>query len=341
MLFRSGTYQAAVIASASYCDDVEFTVDVDVEVIKNTPDITTKPSATSITYGQTLSESTLSGGVASVNGSFAWRDSSLVLTAGTHNVNVRFSPTDSTNYETKDITIFVIVKKATPSILTNPIATAVTYPANVADSVLSGGSATVPGTFTWINGTQTVVAGTNSHLVTFTPTDSVNYNSVTASVPLITNKNAPTITEKPSVTIIKYIKSSAVRITKVKNKKQYVKLTYSRLNDVDGYEIQYSNKKNFKKKWVLNTTNKKVKITRKALIRKSNQGVLSVSFSKKSRISAMIGMKYLNKKVKINRRSWNKNSKIFMHLRAYKLVNGKKIYSKWSSTVKTKSYWNS
>ena len=78
-------------------------------VAKGTPTITTAPSATAITYGQTLASSTLSGGVGSVPGTFAFTTSSTAPNAGTQSVSVTFTPTDTANYNTVTTNINITV----------------------------------------------------------------------------------------------------------------------------------------------------------------------------------------------------------------------------------------
>jgi hypothetical protein len=65
-----------------------------------TPTVTTWPTASGITYGQALSDSTLTGGAASVSGSFAFTAPSTVPPAGTYSASVTFTPTDLTSYTT-------------------------------------------------------------------------------------------------------------------------------------------------------------------------------------------------------------------------------------------------
>ena len=65
---------------------------------------------------------------------------------------------------------------------------------NVASSTLSGGMASVPGTFSWTTSTTVPSAGTSSESVTFTPTDLTNYNAVTGSVSVTVSAAAPTVT---------------------------------------------------------------------------------------------------------------------------------------------------
>lgn len=81
------------------------------ETTKLTPTITTAPTASGITYGQTLASSTLSSGVASVDGSFAWTTPTTLPNAGTPSYSVTFTPTDGTNYNTQTTNVSVNVGK--------------------------------------------------------------------------------------------------------------------------------------------------------------------------------------------------------------------------------------
>ncbi|WP_166545223.1 S-layer homology domain-containing protein [Anaerotruncus sp. 1XD42-93] len=80
----------------------------------------TWPAANGLTYGQKLSESTLSGG-STEYGSFAWEKPDTVPTAGTAGHSVTFTPSNSTeqNYEpiaTKTQDVDVTVAQATPTV---------------------------------------------------------------------------------------------------------------------------------------------------------------------------------------------------------------------------------
>ena len=79
---------------------------------KITPTISVAPTASSITYGQTLASSMLSGGTASVLGSFAFTAPATVLNAGTVSQVVTFTPADATNYNTTSTTASVTVNPA-------------------------------------------------------------------------------------------------------------------------------------------------------------------------------------------------------------------------------------
>ena len=75
----------------------------DATAIKDTPTINTVPTASAITYGQKLSNSTLSGGAASVTGNFTWKTPSTapqVKDSNSTEYEVVFTPDDTASYET-------------------------------------------------------------------------------------------------------------------------------------------------------------------------------------------------------------------------------------------------
>ena len=90
-------------------------------VTKATPTITSLPSATSITYGQTLSSVSLSGGTASVSGTFTFTTPSLLPPAGTAQYSVTFTPDDSAYYNTTTTNINVIVNAKALTITANDV----------------------------------------------------------------------------------------------------------------------------------------------------------------------------------------------------------------------------
>ncbi|MCL2638046.1 MAG: hypothetical protein FWD48_06695 [Oscillospiraceae bacterium] len=73
------------------------------QIGKATPPTVTFPSASAITYGQTLADSTLSGG--SGDGTFAWNVPTTVPIVSNGGFNVRFTPNDTDNYDYTDITL--------------------------------------------------------------------------------------------------------------------------------------------------------------------------------------------------------------------------------------------
>ena len=92
----------------------DVTVSAGYTIEKATTTITTAPAAGEITYGQTLADSTLTGGEASVEGSFAWKDSTVapaVSDSQTTEYDVVFTPTD-VNYSTAECKVKLTVNKA-------------------------------------------------------------------------------------------------------------------------------------------------------------------------------------------------------------------------------------
>ena len=111
--------------------------------------------------------------------------------------------------------------------------------------------------------------------------------------PAPTAKPTPAPTAKPTT---KAKKPGKVKIKKAKYKKKrkiYIKL--KKVSGAKGYQIRYSDEKNFDGYWQKNT--KKTKVTLKKL---------------------------------------DKNTKYYIKVRAYKLVNGSKLYGKWSKKKKVK-----
>jgi autotransporter-associated beta strand protein len=175
------------------------TANVSVTVAKATPTIINLPTAGAITYGQTLASSTLSGGSASVNGTFAFTTLSTDPAAGTAQHSVTFTPTDSVNYLVANANVSVTVAKATPTITTPPTATSITSGQTLANSTLSGGSASVPGNFAFETPSTVLGVGTTQQSFIFTPTDSSNYNTVAGSVVVTTNPLAPVINSATTI----------------------------------------------------------------------------------------------------------------------------------------------
>lgn len=96
---------------------------ITVIVTKATPIIAEKPTAGALTYGQKLSDSTLTGGKAAyqtadgteITGAFAWKNSSIKPTAADSKkteYDVTFTPSDKDNYNAVDTKLALTVNKA-------------------------------------------------------------------------------------------------------------------------------------------------------------------------------------------------------------------------------------
>jgi hypothetical protein len=179
------------------------------------PTITTWPTASTITYGQSLASSTLSGGVASPGGVFAWTSSSTVPEAGSSSQSVTYMPTDTT-YSRVQGTVRVNVNPATPVIAWTPAVASLAYGAALSTSQLNamatdGSGNTIAGTFAYTAGSTTLnignVLGAGSYTVTatFTPTDTTDYASgAKATATLTVTQATPTIAWTPAVASLAY-----------------------------------------------------------------------------------------------------------------------------------------
>ncbi len=108
----SGKYTVKVTATATDGLTAEETSDAVIVSIGKANPVTTWPTASPITYGDSLSASTLSGGQA-VDGTFAWKDGSVNPTSGSHSYTVTFTPDDTANYNSVEQSVTVQVNKAT------------------------------------------------------------------------------------------------------------------------------------------------------------------------------------------------------------------------------------
>lgn len=89
---------------------------VSIKVTKATPKITTKPTITPITLGDSLEMAQFSGGVANCSGTFYWENKSLkptIADSGKTKFEYYFLPYDTTNYEIYRDSVTVTVNKIT------------------------------------------------------------------------------------------------------------------------------------------------------------------------------------------------------------------------------------
>jgi len=148
-------------------------------VNKATPVISWAPA--SITYGQGLTASQLDA-TASVPGTFAYSQPvGTHLGVGVHTLSVTFTPADKSSYLTVTDSASLSVIRATPTITwANPATIA--YPTALSNTQLDAG-ASEAGTFAYSPPAGTVLAaGKQTLSVLFTPADSTDYKTVTATV---------------------------------------------------------------------------------------------------------------------------------------------------------------
>ena len=168
------------------------TATVQIVVSQSAPVITWAPPA-NITYGTALSATQLDA-TASVGGSFVYTPAAgTVPAAGTDTLSVTFTPTDTTNYSTVTKTVSLTVTQAAPVITWAPPA-GIAYGTALSSTQLNA-SASVPGALVYTPAAGTIpAAGTDTLSVTFTPTDTTNYTTVTKTVQIAVSQVTPTIT---------------------------------------------------------------------------------------------------------------------------------------------------
>ena len=158
---------------------------------KATPVITWANPAP-ITYGTALSATQLNA-TANVAGTFIYSPAAgTVLTAGTQALSVAFTPTDTTDYNSANATVTLVVNQAAP-VITWATPAPITYGTPLGVTQLNA-TANVAGTFVYSPAAGTVLpAGTQTLSATFTPADSTDYTVAIASVLLVVNQASPTV----------------------------------------------------------------------------------------------------------------------------------------------------
>ena len=136
-----------------------------------------------ITYGTALSATQLDAS-SNEGGTYVYSPASgTVLTVGLQTLMVTFTPTDTADYSTAKDSVQLVVNKATPAITwatPAPIFSGTTLSSTQLDA-----TSPVAGTFVYNPPAGTVLAvGTQTLSVTFTPTDTTDYTTNTATVQL-------------------------------------------------------------------------------------------------------------------------------------------------------------
>lgn len=177
------------------------TASVTLQVNQATPKITwTKPA--SISYWTPLSATQLdasaSFGGTSLPGAFNYTpNAGTVLGGGAQTLSVEFIPTDTVDFTTATDSVTIAVTDAAPVIDWTPLSP-ITYGtvlgSNQFDATATSAGQPVAGTFTYSPVAGTVEAGGSHTLsVTFTPTDTADFKTVTGKATVQVNPATPTI----------------------------------------------------------------------------------------------------------------------------------------------------
>ena len=170
---------------------------------KCTPIVSVWPtSLTDIVYGEMLMDTTIVGdGTASISGTFGFDNEYYIPNAGHQEVCLAFIPDDSTHYCELYNRMDLYVGKNVPIISVWPTASNIVHLQHLSDSTLSGGVADMSGSFSFINPTYTPPIGTESVSVQFIPLDTSNYEDVTSTVNITTEKQTPVIISWPTISL--------------------------------------------------------------------------------------------------------------------------------------------
>jgi hypothetical protein len=188
---------------------------LDSAVSRTTPTLTWASPA-SIVYGTALTSAQLDA-TASVPGTFSYSPAAgTVPGAGTDTLSVTFTPTDTTDYTTATATTTIVVSQATPGVVwTTPAS--IVYGTALSSTQLDA-TASVPGTFSYSPAAGKVLgAGTDTLSVTFTPTDSSDYKSVTTTTTIVVTQATPTITWANPANIVTGTALSATQLDATAN----------------------------------------------------------------------------------------------------------------------------
>ena len=180
------------------------TVSLTVTAVTQVAPTLTWSAPSAIVYGTALSSAQLNA-TASVPGTFTYSPASqTILDAGATILQATFTPTNGVNYKSATVTTNIQVLKATPTV-SWPVPASITAGTAISSAQLNA-AASVAGMFTYSPAAGFVpVAGAISLQVTFTPTNSLDYNPITQTVALIVtpaSQTTPVVTWPPPASMV-------------------------------------------------------------------------------------------------------------------------------------------
>jgi len=192
--------------TAIYGGDDNFVAAISPATTVNVAPANQKPTLTwtnptAISYGTALSATQLNASVTlggtAIAGTYVYVPAAgTIPPAGTDTLTVTFTPADTTDYSTQTASVPLFVSKATPTI-TWAAPSSIAYGTALSAAQLNATSST-PGSFAYTPAAGTVLSpGTQTLQVTLTPSDSTDYNSVSATVSLSVVAATPTLTFAP------------------------------------------------------------------------------------------------------------------------------------------------
>ena len=183
----------AVFTPADTATYTSVTVNKSVWVAKATP-VITWGTPSNVPLGTTLGPSQLDAS-ANVAGSFVYSPGAgtVMTTAGANTLTATFTPDDTADYKSVKASRGLWVNKSAP-VISWTAPSAVPFGTALGANQLNA-TATVPGSFSYSPAAGTVMntAGANKLSVTFTPTDTADYQTVSTSRTLWVNRGVPVI----------------------------------------------------------------------------------------------------------------------------------------------------
>jgi hypothetical protein len=157
-----------------------------------TPAITWATPAAAV-YGNQLNGTVLNA-TANTLGTFVYSPAAgVILGVGSHLLTVNFTPTDTVDYTTASAQVTYVINKA-PTFIGWGTPAAIIYGTALSATQLDA-VASQPGTLLYSPAAGTILTvGAHTLQVTFTPTDTVDYDTQTDSVTLVVNKATPVLT---------------------------------------------------------------------------------------------------------------------------------------------------
>lgn len=197
---ESGTYEVKFIPQAYPERYNTPTAMVQVDVIKPEAKVNSWPTASAITYGQSLSDSALSGGSADVSGEFRWVDENIKPNAGNSaKYAVKFVPT-SGDYASVQANIALVVNKAIPQNVQWP-----TFEQTIIYGKKISEIYAVSGNFSWVSPNTVFNAGKQIATITYTPDDSSNYETLRKDYEITVEQSPTSLSLVAAVDAVKVV----------------------------------------------------------------------------------------------------------------------------------------
>lgn len=190
---EGGEYFAAVTAYSATGEESDYSTEISFiyEIPDTTITFTSQPQPQLVAVGQAADFSVTATGSGALT--YQWQKGGAVIAGATDSTYTIVSPmvidagsytvvvTNAGESATSDAAA-LIVNPATPLITEVPVAAAINYGQALAGATLSGGTASVAGSFAFVSPAFVPTAGTTNQAVIFTPSDTENYNTATAEV---------------------------------------------------------------------------------------------------------------------------------------------------------------